>query len=263
MQSEPDAHILLGGTANRGLVQRIDNTVHRPLGPHSFAVHQLLGHLESSGFGGSPRVLGTQGSAEVLSYIDGCAAYPPVPDWALTDDALVTVAALLRTYHEHVVDFEPGDHGWQRPVPRRWRGSLITHNDTNPANVIFRGGVAVALIDFDLAAPGCVAWELAVAGCFWAPLLDPRDVADSRHGRGIGRFRLLLDSCGASPEVRRSAAQAGLSAISWIAEIEDGSKRGHPAFAATWSDTAAMYRRARPWIRAHVHELAERPQARC
>jgi hypothetical protein len=103
-----------------------------------------------------------------------------------------------------------------------------------------------------------------VGGWFWAPLLDPRDVVDSRHDRGIRRFRLLLDSYGASAEVRWNAAQAGRAANDWIAEIiEDGSKRGHPAFAQTWTRTATMYRRARRWIEAHVHELAERPQARC
>jgi hypothetical protein len=145
--------------------------------------------LEKSGFTGSPRVFGTCGQTEILSYIDGRAGRIPPPEWALTDDALVTVAALLRNYHQHAVAFEAGNDGWQRAVPPQWRGSLITHNDTNPANIIFRNGAAVALIDFDLAAPGSIAWELAVAGCFWAPLLDPRDVADSRHGHGIRRFR--------------------------------------------------------------------------
>lgn len=252
-----DADILPGGTANRGLVRRIGDTVHRPLGPYSVPVHQLLRHLEKSGFTGSPRVLGTCGQTEILSYIDGRAGRIPPPEWALTDDALVTVAALLRNYHQHAVAFKAGNDGWQRAVPPQWRGSLITHNDTNPANIIFRNGAAVALIDFDLAAPGSIAWELAVAGCFWAPLLDPRDVADSRHGHGIRRFQLLLDSYGASPEIRWNAAQAGTAANDWIAEIiEDGSKQGHPWFTQTWTRTAAMYRRAHGWIEAHVHELA-------
>jgi hypothetical protein len=264
MQLVSDADLLPGGTANRGLVRRIGDTVHRPLGRHSVAVHQLLRHLESSGFTGSPRVLGICGQTEILSYIDGHAAYPPPPEWALTDEALVTVAELLRNYHQHVVDFTAGTVRWQRAVPARWGVSLVTHNDPNPANIIFRNGAAVGLIDFDLAGPGSVAWELAVAGCFWAPLLDPRDVVDSRHGRGITRFRLLLDSYGASPEVRWKAAQAARAANDWIAEIiEDGSTRGHPAFTQTWTRAASMYRRARRWIAAHVHELAERPQARC
>ena len=38
----------------------------------------------------------------------------------------------------------------------------------------------VLVIDFDLAAPGSVAWELAVAACFWAPLWDERDIEDSQ-----------------------------------------------------------------------------------
>jgi Phosphotransferase enzyme family len=260
----PDADPLPGGTANRGLVLRIGDTVHRPLGPYSAAVHELLRHLESAGFSGSPRLLETYGQTEVLSYIDGSAPNLRPPDWALTDDALVTIAALLRSYHQHVADFEPRDNGWQRPVPVRWRGSLVTHNDTNPANIIFRDSVAVALIDFDLAAPGSISWELAIAGCFWAPLLDPQDIADSRQGRAVERFRLLLDSYGASPEVCWNAAQAAVSANDWIAKIiEDGSKQGHPGFSQTWTETATIYRRARQWIHAHLHELAERSRARC
>jgi Phosphotransferase enzyme family len=259
----PDGDILTGGTANRGLVQRVGDTVHRPVGPYSTAVHQLLQHLETSGFAGSPRVLGTYGQTEVLSYLSGRVPHLPPPEWALTDDALISVARLLRSYHEHAVNFKAGDHRWQRAVPRQWRGPLVTHNDTNPANVIFRNSTAVALIDFDLAAPGCVAWELAVAGCFWAPLLDPHDVLDSRHDRGIQRFRLLLDSYGATPEIRRDAAHAGVSANNWIAEIiRQGSQQGHPGFTVTWKNTGAQYRRARLWIRAHVEELAERPRAR-
>jgi Phosphotransferase enzyme family len=258
MPRVPDRDSLTGGTANRGLVHRIGDTVHRPVGPYSSAVHHLLRHLERSGFRGSPRVLGTNGHTEVLSYIDGRVPKLPPPEWALTDEVLVTVATLLRSYHDHVVDFNGADHRWQRAVPAQWRGALVTHNDTNPANIVFRDGAAVALIDFDLAAPGCVAWELAVAGCFWAPLLDPHDVTDSRRDQGIRRFRLLLDSYGASAEVRRDAAQAGVAANNWIAEIiREGSEQGHPGFATTWKNTAALYQRARPWIQAHVDELAE------
>jgi len=175
---------LHGGTANRGRVVRLGSTVHRPRGPYSAAVHALLRHLEGSGFTGAPRLIGSYDETEVLGYIEGTAAHDPVPDWAVTDDALRSVAALLSEYHRYARTFVPQHElSWQRPVPLRWRGSLVTHNDPNPANVVFRDGRAVALIDFDLAAPGSVAWELAVAACFWAPLRDERDVSDSRQGR--------------------------------------------------------------------------------
>lgn len=262
---------LYGGTANRGRVIRVGATVHRPRGTYSSSVHELLRHLESSGFHGAPRVVGGYGETEVLGYIDGTAAdvlaatrgRPAVglagtaPDWALSDDALRSVGLLLRDYHRHARTFVAKPNAvWQRPVPARWRGSLVTHNDPNPANVIFRDGQAVALIDFDLAAPGSVAWELAVAACFWAPLRDERDIDDLRQGRTLSRFRLLLDAYGASAALRHDVARATVAANTWIsAIIEDASREGHQAFAELWSSWADRYARAHQWLRAHRADL--------
>jgi hypothetical protein len=252
----PDA--LPGGVANRGRVVRVGGTVHRPRGPYSEAVHLLLRHLELSGFEGAPRVVGRYRDTEVLGYIDGVAANPPEPEWALSDDALYSVAVLLRDYHRHARTFAiPDDLAWQRPVPAEWRGGLVTHNDPHPANVIFRDGRAVALIDFDLAAPGSVAFELAVAACFWAPLRDERDIDDSRHGRALQRFRLLLDGYGAPPELRRDVVRATPAANAWISDIiEDGQRAGHPAFTAEWATWGDRYSRAAGWLHMHQAELA-------
>ena len=272
MPSAGNDGLLHGGTANRGRVFRVGATVHRPRGVHSDAVHALLRHLEASGFDGAPRVIGTYGEVEVLGYIHGAAAYQPggdayrpvrgalsdtVPDWALTDDALRSVAVLLRDYHRHASTFVTRQRlTWQRTVPAPWRGPLVTHNDPNPANVIFRDGKAVALIDFDLAAPGSVAWELAVTACFWAPLWDDRDIEDSRQGHALSRFRLLLDTYGAGPALRRDVVRATVAANAWIsAIIEDASRDGHAAFAELWSSWADRYARAHEWLRAHRADL--------
>jgi hypothetical protein len=59
--------------------------------------HALLCHLTDIGFDGAPRFIGIDSQKrEVLSYILGTAVTPPYPDWALTDEALVSVAELLR-----------------------------------------------------------------------------------------------------------------------------------------------------------------------
>ena len=271
MPSAGSDGLLHGGTANRGRVFRVGATVHRPRGIHSDAVHVLLRHLEASGFQGAPRVIGTYGEVEVLGYIHGAAAYQPgrgapavgraltdiVPDWALTDDALRSVAVLLRDYHQHASTFVTHQRlTWQRPVPAPWRGPLVTHNDPNPANIIFRDGKAVALIDFDLAAPGSVAWELAVAACFWAPLWDERDIEDSRQGHALSRFGLLLDTYGAGAVLRRDVVRATVAANAWIsAIIEDASRDGHVAFSELWSSWADRYARANEWLRAHRADL--------
>ena len=86
---------LFGGTANRGLVVRQGDTVHRPLRSTSAAAHALLHHLADVGFDGAPRLLGIDAHGrEVLSYIPGEAVTPPYPAWSLTDDALCSVCLL-------------------------------------------------------------------------------------------------------------------------------------------------------------------------
>ena len=54
---------------------------------------------------------------------------------------------------------------------------LIAHMDYCPGNVVFREGLPVALIDFDLARPTTRLNDIANALYWWAPLLDPRDRA--------------------------------------------------------------------------------------
>jgi hypothetical protein len=133
-----------GGTANRGLVHRIGNTVRRPVAPCRAATHALLAHLASVGFDGAPRVLAADATTETLTYLDGSAAVPPLADGLLTDRALVSVAALLRRYHNAASSFDPAEYCWPRRVPARFTTGLVSHNDVHPANVIFRDGTARA-----------------------------------------------------------------------------------------------------------------------
>ena len=165
MSGNGDEVLLPGGYTNAGLVSRVGDTVRRPMRPSSAAVHALLHHLERVGFDGAPRVLGVdERGREVLSYIEGEAAIAPHQPWALTDEALISVAELLRRYHDAAASFDPSDRRWHRPVPAAFRDGLMCHNDPNLDNVVFTQGRAVALIDFDLAAPGSAAWTSPAAG---------------------------------------------------------------------------------------------------
>ncbi len=92
--ASPD--LLPGATANRGLVVRVGDTVVRPIAPCWRATHALLAHLAAAGFDGAPRVLGAGAGTEVLTYMHGQAAVPPLPPDTLSDAALVSIAALLR-----------------------------------------------------------------------------------------------------------------------------------------------------------------------
>jgi Ser/Thr protein kinase RdoA (MazF antagonist) len=249
---------LPGGTANRGRVVRVGDTVHRPRGVYTRSVHALLDHLVRAGFSQAPRVVTADDRTEVLTYLEGTAATEPLADWALREDAVHGVGELLRAFHDHAADFDGSAMVWQRLVPAPWRGPLVTHNDVNPANVIFRGGAPAALIDFDLAAPATAAWELAVAACFWAPLRNADDIPDSRQGNVQRRFRVLLDGYRAPSVLQQEVAQATIAANGWIASIiKDASLRGHPAFGRLWAAQSQMYARADDWLRRNQSRLVD------
>jgi hypothetical protein len=245
-----------GGTANRGLVVRAGPVVRRPLAPSSAATHALLAHLAAAGFDGAPRVLAADAATETLTYMDGWAAVPPLRDDMLSDTALVSVADLLRRYHRAVTSFEPSGYRWPRRIPARFSAGLVSHNDVHPANLIFRDGRAVALIDFDLAGPGSAAWDLASAARHWAPLHDERDIADNRQGQALRRFRLLLDAYGLARAQRREVAGAILANHDWsCAIITEACRGGHPGFTDCWNSIGGVMVRARAWCEAHHRDL--------
>jgi hypothetical protein len=245
-----------GGTANRGLVERVGNTVRRPVAPGGAATRALLAHLAAAGFDGAPCVLATDAITETLTYIEGRAGVPPLPGEMLTDEALASVAELLRRYHQAAESFDPAGYWWPRPVPARFTTRLVSHNDVHPANLIFRAGQAVALIDFDLAGPGSAIWDLAAAARNWSPLCDERDIADSRHGQALRRFRLLLDAYGLTVAQRREVVEAILANHDWSCDIiTDAADAGHSAFADYWDHVAGAMARARRWCETHYHDL--------
>lgn len=71
-------------------VVRVGDTIRRPAGPWTPAVHGLLRHLDAVGFEAAPRVLGLDDkNREVLAYIEGdTLGDPPWPTWVWEDDLL-------------------------------------------------------------------------------------------------------------------------------------------------------------------------------
>jgi hypothetical protein len=230
--------------------------VQRPAAPCRRATHALLDHLAAVGFDGAPRVLATGPATETLTYIEGRAAVPPLSEDTLTDAALVSVADLLRRYHLAAASFNPAGYDWPRPVPARYRTGLVSHNDVYPANVVFRGGRAVALIDFDLAGPGGAAWDFAAAARSFVPLLDEADVTDGRHGRALERFAILLEASGLPQAGRREVAGALLANHDWTyAIVTEAARAGHQGFADHWRTIAPTATRARRWCQRHRRDL--------
>ncbi len=253
-----DEEILRGGTTNAGLVTRRGETVRRPLRATSGSTRALLEHLDRVGFDGAPRYLGVDRQGrEVLTYIRGDVAIAPLPAWAMTDDALVSVAQLLRRYHQAAAGFDSSGHVWPSPIPERFRGELVTHNDPNLDNMVFRDGRAVALIDFDLASPGCVSWELACAARLWVPLRARRDAPLWPARRTFDRLALFADAYEATGSQRDDLVEALTECHRWCYDVvQQAVARGHPAFAPQWRRGGRVRAsRTQRWLQAHHSEL--------
>ncbi|MCK6067534.1 MULTISPECIES: phosphotransferase [Microbacterium] len=101
-------------------------------------------------------------------------------------------------------------------------GTILCHNDVCPGNVVFREGRAVALIDFDMAAPGHPLWDLAMAARYWIPMHDGGTGSPSAPSDAARRFRILADGYGLSVTERRRLPdvieQAMLSCRAFVAD---------------------------------------------
>ena len=96
---------LAGGRVGENVVVRVGDTVRRPQGPWSPAVHALLRHFEAVGFDGAPRFLGIdeQGARSSRSS-RASAALAPVP---AADEVLAELGAFLRAMHDAQAGFRP------------------------------------------------------------------------------------------------------------------------------------------------------------
>jgi Ser/Thr protein kinase RdoA (MazF antagonist) len=252
--------LLPGGVANKGRVVRLGETVRRPLRRTSPATHALLRHLADVGFSGAPRLLGTDARGrEVLGYIPGTTVIPPYPDWAFTDEALASVAELLGEYHRAVAGFDPTPYDWPESPPGPFAGELVSHNDPNLDNVVFRDGRAVALIDFDLASPGSRLWDVACAARQWAPLRPDPQIRDARRGRALERLRTFLRAYGGGEVDPARFVEAVQQNQEWFGRlIERYIAAGHAGFAdylaAERRMTAGDYRR---WLQDEAVALQD------
>ncbi|MEV0170333.1 phosphotransferase [Streptomyces sp. NPDC050803] len=204
MTAEGEA--LVGGMVNAGAVFRRGGLVERPAPPNAPALHAHLRALKEHGFDAAPTPVGlTEDGREQLTFIVGDVALPPFPDWVMTTPALESVGRLLRRLHETsaTVGVDPRA-GWPGEPADPEGGTMLCHNDACPDNVVFRDGRAIALIDFDLAAPGRPLWDVAMTARYWVPMLDPVSAA-GLYPAGLdapARLRILADSYGLSLQDR-------------------------------------------------------------
>jgi hypothetical protein len=238
-------------------VFRIGNTVRRPSGATGPAAQALLLHLQSVGFTGAPRMLDMTGDSELLSWIPGEAARTPLPAWALPDESMLSVARLVRSFHDAAASFDPSPYLWpQDEVPEPYRTSLVSHNDLHPGNIIYEGQEAVGLIDFDLAGPGGVVWDLAAAARCWCPLLADEDTPRRLRERRFDRFAMFLDAYALDASERVAVAKALAANHDWTYDIVRNAVRaGHEGFRLYWSRVGRRVTRGRAWLEERESDL--------
>jgi hypothetical protein len=243
--------LLPPGRMTTGIIRRGDR-IWRPMGPWSPAVHEYLRHLEAAGFAGAPRVLGTDGDFEVLTYIEGEVAADPhwhpghehqIPAYAKTSQALRAAARLLHELHESASGFVPSQTGYRfhphPPLP----DEVICHGDLGPWNTVYRDGLPVAFIDFDGAQPARPLTDLAAAAWAFVPLAPWATDMPGRLAEFVTAYG-LADPAVILPEL----ARCRLSSPAMIEELAPNV----PGLADKLEHTAGELR----WIESVLPELA-------
>jgi len=249
---------LEGGIANAGQVVRAGAHLLRPSTPHSASIHALLRHVRgAAGFDGAPYPVGIDDDGrERLEFIEGDVPVPPYPVWSQSDTVLASIAALLRRFHEAAREFDDRGCTWNDSLADPAGGTLVCHNDVCPENVVFLDGVAVALLDFEFAAPGRPVYDLAHLARLCVPIDDEFDQArlGFRPADAPRRLRLVADAYGLDGDGRAGLLSAMDDAIARItAAARRPVEAGDPNAVALWNRTggAERYERRRRWWATH------------
>lgn len=145
--------LLTGGRVTQSVV-RIGGNVHRSQCANAEFIHAVLNHLSQKNITAAPKFIGIDAKdREILTFMEGC-----VPD-NLGDYSAAQcaeAAKIIRTLHDALSDF-PG-------CPS---GMTVCHNDLSPCNFVFNDAHPTAVIDWDAAAFGDPADDLAYAAWMW------------------------------------------------------------------------------------------------
>jgi hypothetical protein len=251
-----------GGIANAGKVVRVGPHVLRPLSEHSGSIHAFLRAVRETGFEGVPTPVGIdEDGRERLVFIDGEVPVPPYPEWSRSDTALASIAKLLRKLHDASREFDPQALDWSDSLADPAGGTFVCHNDVCPENVVFRGGIAVALLDFEFAAPGRPVYDLAHLARLCVPIEDEFD--QTRMGwlpaDRPTRLRLVADAYGLDRDGRAELLPAMNDAIDCVeSAVRRRVTAGDPTYVDMWNRTGGdeRYARRRRWWVVHHDEFA-------
>ena len=251
-----------GGIANAGKVVRVGPHVLRPSSPHTGSIHAFLRAVRHAGFQGASSPVGIDvDGRERLEFIEGEVPLAPYPDWSQTDTALASIARLVRGLHDAARGFDPHGLIWNDALADPAGGTLVCHNDVEPSNVVFRDGIAVALLDFEFAAPGRPAYDLAQLARLCVPIDDELDQARLgwRPADRPARLRLVADAYGLDRAGRANLLAAMNDAIDRVeAVVRRRVDARDPNYIAMLNRTGGIekYDRRRRWWTHHHDEFA-------
>ncbi|GMA38032.1 hypothetical protein GCM10025883_00770 [Mobilicoccus caccae] len=227
-------------------VVRVGDTVRRPVGAWTPAVHALLRHLISVGFDGAPQVLGVDDRGrEVLGFVEGevgtLSPDSPLPPWFRTPHACRAVGRWIRSFQEAQRGFRPDvAHPWRRsPGVDLGPGQVVVHHDVSPYNTVRTAAGSIVILDWDFARPGDPIEEIAWAAWRWAPLCAGTwwhaeygiEAAEDVPARQRENLAALLDGYGADDQQRRRLADAITAQMTGHADDLEDMARTDPAFA--------------------------------
>jgi len=263
MTDVDEEEILQGGVANAGAVVRSGRHVLRPSNPHSASIHAFLTWVRSRGFiGASEPVSIDPDGRERLRFVPGDVPLSPYPAWAQTDEALASVATLIRGLHDASLGLAFDGETWSRELADRKGGPVMCHNDVCLENVVFRDGRAVALLDFDFVAPGRREFDLAAFARMCVPIDD--DVNSSRMGwTGIdkpARLRVVCDAYGLDEAGRANVLLCLGGSIARGGEfVRRRVDAGEVAFIEMWNSMGGQERfdRRRRWWADNEERFAD------
>ena len=249
-------------------VVRVGDTVRRTPRPTTASVHALLRHVRSRGFVEVPEPLGwDEQGREVLSYVEGDVPDDPLPAEVTTVDVLVALARLIRRLHDAV-------DGWTPPPGARWGAipgtpdlgdlpplvevpEIVSHQDYCPGNVVFRGGLPAALIDFDLARPTTRVLDAVNALYWWVPLVAPEDRPPSLVDADVpARVRAFVDAYGMTTEQRARVVPAAVLRAQHSIRTMRAAADVHPVFRRWWDGGLDVrLPRTAAWIAAEAPRI--------
>ncbi|ACQ81199.1 aminoglycoside phosphotransferase [Beutenbergia cavernae DSM 12333] len=210
---------------NVGGAVRVGDTVRRPTGPWTPAVHALLDHLASRGLRAVPRTHGyDHAGREVLDYLPG--EVIDVDSEVLTNARLASAARWLRDYHAAVGDFRPGTLRWRFGTLPLDDGEIVCHHDVAPYNMAFDCDELAGVFDWDVAGPGRPIDDLGFLAWNGVPLF--REVPGWTADDVAARLRLLAGAYGDGPSPLAIAEHAVARMRAATDRIEAGQRAGDP-----------------------------------